>query len=85
MKTSTVFTVRPGYDTIILCPPAKAGALIALLGECQFVSSEYMPKSDNKYVIRERPIEMSLTDITVYSQSEFDALREKARLAEEAE
>ena len=82
MKTSSFFTVRPGYDTIILCPPAKAGALIALLGECQFVTQDYMSKGENKYVARDRAIEMSLSEITVHTQAEYEALRDAARDAE---
>jgi len=46
-RTATkMVMINIGYDSKVLVPAAKAGALIALLSECQFVSSEWLGDFD---------------------------------------
>lgn len=77
----------------LLVPAANAGALIDLLGKCQFVDSEYIsavpgygiPEGANVYVTRDAPSEMLLGTFEVMGRKDYDQLRQEIATYKEAE
>lgn len=83
MKPQTFCQFQLGYDSRVMCPPAKAGALMALLAECTFVTNEWMDKGPDALVIKDAPLEMKLGLFTLVTRTEYDALRQAETLAKE--
>jgi hypothetical protein len=74
-----------GWDTKVLVPASKAGALINMLAECKVANEEYNSELSKRVLVtKDAPMEMLLGQFDVVTRADYDVFCAEKRAERDA-